>query len=360
MESPNVIITSKNEDILKFTLNGVNVSVANALRRTITSDIPVVVFDDKNIEITKNTSRFNNEIVKHRLGCIPIHIDDMNAPIDKFKISIETKNDKDTIMYVTTADFKVFVNDKEVSEESRRKIFPPNSYTHEYVIFLRLRPRLSNDLMGEEINMSSELMISSAKKNAMYNVVSTCAYGNTPDPVAINKAWTIKKKELTNEGISKKEIEFEQKNWLILDSKRHFLENSFDFIIETIGIYSNSKIILIACSIIIKKLQFIIDNVGDISIKPSDTTIPNSFDIILKNEDYTIGKLIECYLYQYYYQGDKSLTFVGFSKTHPHYDYSIIRVALSQQGEGDEIRRYLANACKFAIASVESIGSHFS
>ena len=52
-----------------------------ALRRTILSDIPVVVFrtspeEENNCIIDKNTTRFNNEIVKQRLSCIPICIAD--------------------------------------------------------------------------------------------------------------------------------------------------------------------------------------------------------------------------------------------------------------------------------------------
>ena len=32
--------------------------------------------------------------------------------------------------------------------------------------------------------------------------------------------------------MTKEDIEFELKDWMILDSKRHFIKNSFDFIIE--------------------------------------------------------------------------------------------------------------------------------
>ena len=41
---------------------------------------------------------------------------------------------------------------------------------------------------------------------------------------------------------------------MLLNSKKYYLENSFDFIIETIGIYTNSKIIDMASSIIMNKL----------------------------------------------------------------------------------------------------------
>ena len=78
--APNTI--TEEGDILRFTLSGVNTSIANSVRRTILSDIPCVVFKTYNEDvntcvITRNTTAFNNEIIKQRLGCVPIHISDM-------------------------------------------------------------------------------------------------------------------------------------------------------------------------------------------------------------------------------------------------------------------------------------------
>ena len=76
---------SEKANELTFTISGINVSLANAIRRTILSDIDIVVFrtspyekNDANIII--NTSRLNNEIIKQRLSCIPICIDDIDFP----------------------------------------------------------------------------------------------------------------------------------------------------------------------------------------------------------------------------------------------------------------------------------------
>ena len=60
-------INDKNGN-LTFKLSGVNVSIANAIRRTILSDIPTVVFITTPYEkcratFTANTSRLNNEIL---------------------------------------------------------------------------------------------------------------------------------------------------------------------------------------------------------------------------------------------------------------------------------------------------------
>ena len=82
MLTPKVASKNENDDILTFNLSETNVSIANALRRTIISDIRSVVFhtfpySENQCTIVKNTTRFNNEIIKHRLSCVPIHITDL-------------------------------------------------------------------------------------------------------------------------------------------------------------------------------------------------------------------------------------------------------------------------------------------
>ena len=60
-------------------------------------------------------------------------------------------------------------------------------------------------------------------------------------------------------------------------------------------------------------------------ITQSNVTIPYCYDILLENEDYTIGKIIEYVFYEYYYKNN-ICSFVGFIKQHPHIDESIIRL----------------------------------
>jgi len=66
---------------------------------------------------------------------------------------------------------------------------------------------------------------------------------------------------------------------------------------------------------------------GAFIVEPSETTMDNCYNIVLEHEDYTLGKAIEYYLYDRYFNGDKSIAFCAFKKAHPHDDYSIIQVA---------------------------------
>ena len=81
MNKPAISNLSDEDDTLRFTLSNINVSLANGIRRIILADIPTLVFrttpyKENKSTIYINTSRLNNELVKQRLSCIPIHISD--------------------------------------------------------------------------------------------------------------------------------------------------------------------------------------------------------------------------------------------------------------------------------------------
>lgn len=58
---------------LTLTLDNINPSIANAIRRTIISDLPTLAIE--NVRIIENTSSLYDEIIAHRLGQIPIKTD---------------------------------------------------------------------------------------------------------------------------------------------------------------------------------------------------------------------------------------------------------------------------------------------
>lgn len=347
------IIEKKNTkaETLTFTLDGVNVSVANAIRRTILSDIPIVVFKTSPYEecranIIINTTRLNNEILKQRLSCIPIHIKDyQDINLKNYLLEVNVENTTDTIMYVTTEHFKIknLLTDSYLSEKDTRNIFPPNDYTGSFIDFVRLRPKIGDDIPGEKIHLTCEFIISNAKDDGMFNVVSTCSYGFTPDDIGIEKELSKKVQGWKDEGKNEKQIDFEIKNWKLLDGLRIVKKDSFDFIVQTIGVFTNYEILVKACEIIenrIKDLDKLLD-MDEVEIKIALNTMSNCFDIKLENEDYTIGKLIEYLLYEKFFEGTKIVSYVGFKKFHPHDVESIIRIAFKQPVDISSIKGYL-------------------
>lgn len=349
---PVLVSAVENDGVLQFTIKNVNVSLANAVRRTILSKIPTLAFitdthETNQCNIIENTSRLHNEILKQRLACIPIHgKDDL---IDKYILEVNVTNDTDNIMYVTTEHFKI--KNKEtneyLSEEKTRQIFPKNAMTQCFIDFARLRPKISDNITSESIKLTCEFSTSNAKYNGMYSVVSKCAYSMTPDPVKQEKAWETYMKANISDDMTKEDIDFQKRNFDLLDAQRYVTEDSFDFVVQSVGVYENMEIVRYACAILQRDFISLIENIDSdmVSIVRSENNIKNSFDFVLEDDDYTMGKVIEYILYEKYYQKEKRLTFCAFRKNHPHDKHSIIRVAFTEPVDRQAVKQIFRTAC---------------
>lgn len=67
---PTLVVTRNTEDTLEFTLSGTDVSMANALRRVMLAEVPVMAIDLVNVY--ENSSALHDEFICHRLGLIPL------------------------------------------------------------------------------------------------------------------------------------------------------------------------------------------------------------------------------------------------------------------------------------------------
>jgi len=360
------ILNDNKDDTLRFTLSDVNVSIANAIRRTILSDIPTVIFkttpyQENRATFIVNTTRFNNEILKQRLSCVPIHITDLDMPLNHYLLEVNVENLTDTIQYVTTEDFKIknIQTDTFLKEKDNQAIFPPNEFTGYYIDFARLRPKISDDIPGEKLHFTCEFTIGTAKEDATFNVAATCSYGYTEDAVAIEKE--LAKKEHQWKEDKDVNLAFQISNWKLLEAKRIVKKDSFDFIVQSIGVFSNEDLVKQSCHLLNKQLKKWIHTIETDNIKmvESQNTMKHSFDIILENEDFTIGKVIEYMMYSYFFEGTRILSFCGFNKMHPHDTDSILRIAYKEDTERTVIKQHLVTAITNAIDIFHSIGSKF-
>ena len=369
MSEPSIQNLIEKDGELYFTLVNVNVSLANAIRRVILSDIPCIVFNLLNdtgelINFEINTTRLNNEIIKQRLSAIPIHLKDIDIDLDDYLIEVNVKNETQATTYITTKDFKVknVKTDKYLPESVTQKIFPPDPITGEWIDLCRLRPKISENLQGESLKFSSKISISTASKNGAFNVASTCCYGNTLDVLKIEQ-----EREQFTGNLESKNLDDEDKiiminDWNNLNSKRYFIPDSFDFIIESVGVLSNNEIVFKSLNILVERLENIreIYSKSTTLISNSNQTIENCFDIKLENEDFTIGKIIEYQIYQNHYNGDKILNFCGFRKPHPHINESFIRVAFKVETEITKVNELIIEACEKSIKIYQKLMINFN
>jgi DNA-directed RNA polymerase subunit L len=164
------------------------------------------------------------------------------------------------------------------------------------------------------------------------------------------------------DGKTKEEIKFESDNGVLLEGMRYVKKDSFDFILQSVGIYENTDIMLKACDVLIEKFdhQRNLLEKDEMEINPSDTSMKNCYDIILKNEDYTIGNILNYIFYSVFYLDYQLLNYVGFKKMHPHDDDSVLRLAFDDDKVGkSQVKTILVKVIEEAVKTIKSIRSLF-
>ena len=342
---PKISSIIEENGILRFRIADINVSFANAIRRTILSDIPTLVmrdspYEESTIDISKNTTRLNNEIIRHRLSCVPIH-HDIDFPVDKYSFVLDVENTGNSVMTLTTGDIKVMDNEtgKEAPASISKHIFPPDSITGDHIPIVRLNPRVSDQLPGEALKLVAKATIGTAGENSAFNVVSCSAYSMTVDKEkqdqALNAHIKSLKAELSKQGLDKEELEssleYAKRGWLALDGKRITKKDSFDFEVETVGVFSNEDIVRRACDIIVGSLEELEITMSQTNALVDFFTITDD-DIVmvkLENYDYTVAKALEAVLYIRNWEGKEKadgLDYLATVRPHPHIPEIFLRM----------------------------------
>ena len=358
----------QNDGILRFRLKNVNVSFANAIRRTALSNIPLIVMktfphEESMCNIFSNTTHLSDNIIKQRLKCIPIHHNastyfNLNNYGD-YELVLQHENKEAFEITLTTEYFQL--RNKQTNEflpaSEVHKIFPSDKITNDYIDLVRMKPIISN-VPGDNIHLTCDFTVDCAFSDGGYNAVSNCSYGCTVDEVKQSEILVRKIEEWTAEN---KNIDLETQDWLMLDGMRIIVPNSFDFIVETVGQYTNIDIIRQCCNVLIRQLQQINQQITEkkIKINVSSTTLKNAFEIELPNEDHTIGKVFEFMFLQKYFEATPNiLTFCVMDKAHPHNNFITIKLAYNMEVDNSVVNGHLQTCSLEAIALFETIKSN--
>lgn len=333
----NVQINKSNR--LNLTIDNVDVSIVNALRRVITTNINCLVlrgFPEKEnlINIHKNTTKFNNEYLKHRLSCIPIINNDETTFMsfcNLYELELNETNDTLEKKIITTEHLKIIDKNtkKPIDENNIRKYFPPDPLSGDFILICVLYPNQNKNEENETLHFTASFDQGCAKENACWNVAHHCVYEMSKD------------ESIINEQVNKIDDKMKKKDFLLLDAQRYIIPNQFKFSLESIGIFTNEALIYKGCKYILQKLGLInnylfnettIQNKHEYEEKIYDGTLSkedrnnikqnycalykdDDFYIFeLKDDDYTIGKMIEKYLLLLF---QDIISFVGFKKDHP-------------------------------------------
>lgn len=394
MSVSNKVSEIRRGDMLSFAWSGIDVSYVNALRRTLLSDISAVVFrtspyEENKCTIQKNTSRFTNEIIQHRLSCIPICLQNnkMEEEWSQYELVVDRENKSENMELVTSGDFRLrHIHTKEwMPDHLLRTVFPPftfpvaseGSNNEDFIPLVRLRPKLSATIPGETLQLTCSLSIGTAKENAAFNVVGTCAHECVVDEAKMQQEWRLyaekHKEQGQTEKHNEKETETEMHNetrnetalesdWKLLHGKRIVVPNAFVFKVKTTGVYSNDQLILLGCRVIQRRLEEFIQNPQQsMLIEKSSDSFSNGYVVTLHGQDDTLGNVLKYELYsQYFTTQPQQLLFVGFKKMHPHDESGVIRLSLADGGSNEStVQTMIVTAAQRAIQVFQQFSTFF-
>lgn len=366
---PNLTKMTEDRGTTKFTLSNLDVALANAIRRTILTDLPVIAVRTESNAINQckvevNTGQMHNEMLLQRISCVPVH--SMDAEFcDQYQLELDVSNTEDVAIHVTTEQFRLrdLRTGQLIAPEQSQKTFPPSPITSDYIHLLTLQPAIGA-IPGEKIKLTARFQWTSAAENGMF--IAACAsYGYTQDVEKSREEWTRREAELQASDAEESDIVAAKSDFYNLDAARYFVPNSFDFSVQSIGVYGNLEAVQTACEHVRRKL-------GDLVLATDSNMLPvfrsteartvggydsiiessmlNSYDIILENLDETVGNILAYAVLALYYKnsGDENeedeISYCGHKKIHPHDTYSMLRIALTKD-EPMVIARVLKHAC---------------
>jgi DNA-directed RNA polymerase II subunit RPB3 len=332
---------NKTKLVADFEVHNVDVSVVNAIRRTIISEVPTVGFafdpnqKENDIKVLENSGALHNEFLCHRLSLIPIYLNKQEiAEFEptQYSFVLKVKNEGTTMMDVTSKDIQIYNSQgSKYDNQLRNRLFPPYLIDGEehHILITKLKPNLYNEQNGDGIYIKATASKNVGSVHSRWSPVSKCCYHNIVDEELAKKVLDKKIDENKDENLNKEEI---TKRFELLDKQRYFIRNKYDepsafkFEIESECALEPTEIFEQGIEHLILKLQNFAENVeNDNGI--FITQQANMHYIKIDNEGHTLGNLIQSMFYNYYIRTeDPVLTYIGYYQPHPLENHIIIKL----------------------------------
>lgn len=337
-----------------FEIHGLDISIVNGLRRVILTDIPTLGFsgeEEPSVEISENTGPLHNEIMSHRIGCLPVFFSEEETDAftaDSWSFDLSAKNTGDSKINVTSQFFKVKKNDRAFTETEVRRLFPVNAVSQEPVLITRLRP-------GEELVLRATPVKQTARFHASFCPVSMCTFqylvdpakaANITDPLEKERAFT---RNAHGEAAG---VLFELEPEVALGPK-YLISKALDIMIQKVsgipaalylsGSAASAETATAAVGVAAAAAAGVAaaEMGSKVTVAPAATA---GVEFTFQDEDDTLGNLLQSYLHQRYVRekanapnGDV-VTYAGYFCPHPLDPSMVLRLVLGADvnvaGEG--------------------------
>lgn len=361
--------------VLRFRLSPANVAYANTLRRAMITEVESVGFvadikDDgstSDVKIIKNSTPMSNEMLAHRIGLLPIHVEnpaEWNPATYEFKLKVV--NEGPAPLDVVAGDIEVY-QDQGADEEPLKlpsvQFFHPDPVTHDTALLAVLKGRVG-DQEPEALEFTARATVGTGRQNVRFMpTTSRCAYGYTldEDPERRREIFTrwlteakkVSPADLDANAEKKAQLErefatMEQQRCYKIDARGE--PYSYDFLVESVGVMDPTRIVGRALEVMKEKLlRYASIDRGDLPdtlrVRPAEARM-KGYDFVFQGEDHTLGNLLSTWIDQTMMdRTDSGITFAGYKVPHPLRDEMLLRIGI-ESGKELDARAIVAEACR--------------
>lgn len=366
-------LSMEDRNTLRFRMEPTHVTYANTLRRTIITDVETVAFasdiagdgSTTDVAISKNSTAMSNEMLAHRIGLLPIHVENpLEWDPDEYTFKLDITHDSTEQRDVVASDIQVFKNrgpEEEPLPVPSVQFFHPDPVTHDTSLLAILKGRVGTQ-EPEVLSFTARATVGTGRQNARFMpVTSRCAYAYTRDDSEERKkelftAWLANHKkvnptEIESNSTRKGELERE---FATMEIQRCYKMDargepfSFDFVVESVGVLDPKYIVARALEVLQKKLlAYASIDSGDLpetlKMRPADARM-KGFDFLFQQEDHTLGNLLSTWMERNMMEKDE-ISFVGYKVPHPLRDEMLLRVGV-ESGKDTDARAAIAKAAR--------------
>ena len=163
-------ILEKNEDSMRFVVEGIGTPLANTLRRIMLAEVPCMAIDD--VVVIENSSVLHDEILALRLGLVPLKtdLDSYNLPEE---CSCESELGCHLCRAVVTLDTQAKTEVRTVYSEDLFPEDPSIAPASGNIPIAKLAP-------GQRMRLEAYAELGKGKNHAKWQPVSACTYRYMP------------------------------------------------------------------------------------------------------------------------------------------------------------------------------------
>ncbi|PJF19175.1 DNA-directed RNA polymerase, insert domain-containing protein [Paramicrosporidium saccamoebae] len=247
---PKISITELNDDHIKFVLSSCDLSVANALRRIMLSEVPTIAIDL--VEFDANTSVLVDEFLAHRMGLVPLlshRAKELKYSRDcscmqycqycSVELTLKVRCEEDTTRDVSSKE--LLSNNAEVRPVHDASTTAPG------ILLVKLRK-------GQEVRLKCIAKKGVGKEHSKWSPVSSVSFEYDPDNLLrhtdfwveddVNKEWPRSAYSEGSYPDERNNIPFEVKG----------MPDRFFFDVEVVGSLRPEEVLLQAISVLQSKL----------------------------------------------------------------------------------------------------------